>query len=276
MKNKTKLITLLITIGLIISIIIIDKYSKKDIASLVSLSESPEITYITTDDGSVIPVKKAPVVKDIPISDKELLLIDISNEAVSGWDVYENKEFKFGIKYPCDLICKESDIKPSKGEYMIETIHLPIIKNRLNIEIGVFTKESIESFTEYLQNLDPDTEIGDAQSFKFSLIDIEKVLLLPIESNVNLPVYNKELKIGEISSQIININNQKVIMLTGYSRYVSGREYFIKHSDNTWIRIRESYSNINGDLYDVSTLDEDAKKVISISDTILNTLYFVD
>ncbi len=258
MKNKAKVIILLITI-LIISVIIIGKDFKKDTINTILPSDYVKIA--TTTD------------KELFIS-KKLMLIDISDEAIKDWDTYENKKFEFNIKYPCDSSCRDfiSKSKPSPNAYLKEKVTVPIIQGKLSVGIGVLTKESVDRWNEFVATPNLEAEhVG--RPFKFSMEDMKNAVLLPVGSNTNLVLYGDK-KYGE-EAQIVTINDKKAILLYNINkRTYPKRTYFIHDTDDVWLQITEWYWNFSGDFSQPLTIDSETKQLMTIASKITETLSF--
>ncbi len=101
MKNKTKIIILLIVIS-IISIAIISKNfeeNKEDTASIIHIpvSESPRVYNPIIGNKEIDKDKTSLLDKDVS---KEFETIDVSEEAIANWDTCRNEEYGYEFKYP--------------------------------------------------------------------------------------------------------------------------------------------------------------------------------
>jgi hypothetical protein len=188
----------------------------------------------------------------------------------SDWNTYENKNYGFSFKYPCDQECIKMKGQSSKNAYLKEVTSLTIVDKSLNIRVGFFTKESVDNWNNYINKLiqDPNYETGEAFPFNFSLERMTELTQSQNKNSSGLMIVDSKTKKeyaypGEI--QILNTDESKMILLGSNNKFLL-RTYFIPLNNDSWVEIKISENK----LYDQSGVS--SENLMRVIDKILETV----
>ena len=170
MKNKIKIIILLAVI-LVVSIAVISKNFNKDDENIVPVFETPKEDDSTADNG--------------------LSAIDISDEAIAGWDTCRNEEYGYEFKYPKGWYMYKVSVKYEVLDYLkISTCEGQFITispeenlttlyfqdHPSGIEVRMHTNNENNSLKEYLRRFHTDNRSQRLTILKEESVNKAKII----------------------------------------------------------------------------------------------------